>query len=398
MQYDSITSRHDLQSLCRQLEAASTIAFDTEFVSEDSYRPQLCLIQVAAEERLAVIDPLRVAELTPFWELLASPDREVIVHSGREELRFLLRAIGRRPPRLFDVQIAAGFVGLEFPASYGNLISKLLGVRLAKGETRTDWRRRPLSDRQLDYAVQDVLHLNPLRQVLGQRLAELERTSWLESETQLWQEEIEAYESREQWRRVSGISGLGPRELAVVRELWRWREEEARRRDRPPRRVLRDDLIIELARRRTADPKRIRAIRGLERRGLQSQLGEIAQRIAGALELDDSECPRHRRPSRGPSFQLLGQFLTTALSSICRTAQIAPGLVGTAQDVRELIAFRLLGEQYEGSPPKLLRGWRAKVVGETLDDLLGGRLAVHVARPLDEQPLAFETRPADTPR
>ena len=143
VKHELITTDHQLEEFCHALADAERIAFDTEFVSEDTYRPQLCLVQVAAADRLAVIDPLKVQNLVPFWTVLADGGHETIVHAGRQEIEFSLAAIGRPPHRLFDVQIAAGMVGIEYPASYGSLVSKLLGLTPQKGETRTDWRKRP---------------------------------------------------------------------------------------------------------------------------------------------------------------------------------------------------------------------------------------------------------------
>ena len=164
--YDHITTQRDLDKFCQDLAGTPSIAFDTEFVSEHSYRPVLCLIQVAAGDRLAVIDPTAVGDVTGFWELLATPGHETLVHAGREELLFSLGAVGRPPHSLFDIQIAAGLVGFEYPAGYGSLLFKLFGERLHKGETRTDWRRRPLTPAQLRYALDDVRYLLPLADML----------------------------------------------------------------------------------------------------------------------------------------------------------------------------------------------------------------------------------------
>ncbi|MES1213310.1 MAG: HRDC domain-containing protein, partial [Singulisphaera sp.] len=261
MKHELVTTDRQLEDLCRSLADAKQIAFDTEFVSEDTYRPQLCLVQVAAAGRLVVIDPLKITDMSPFWRVLAEGGHETIVHAGRQEIEFSLAAIGRVPNRLFDVQIAAGLVGLEYPASYGSLVSKLLGIIAQKGETRTDWRRRPLSDRQLEYALADVDHLAEMREKLGQRLERLKRTSWFDTEMADWLTDVQNAQNRERWRKVSGSSSLPPRGLATVREIWLWREAEAARRNCPVKRVLRDDLIVELARRRSTDPKQIRAIR-----------------------------------------------------------------------------------------------------------------------------------------
>jgi ribonuclease D len=389
VQYENVITPRDLASLCDRLTRAAAIAIDTEFVSEDSYRPELCLIQVAADGDLYVIDPQTVGDVAAFWECLAAPGHVTIVHAGREELRFCWRTIGKFPAEVFDVQLAAGFVGLEHPAAYSTLVSKLLRVNLSKGETRTDWRRRPLTPIQIEYALQDVLYLDQMRIVLEQQLHASSRERWYREERDNWQRIIAASEHAENWRRVSGVSGLSTRSLAVVRELWRWREEEAERLDSPPRRILRDDLIVELARRQTSDLKRIRAVRGLERRNLQKRLPDIAARIQQALEAPEESFPQRTAKSTRPQLNLVGQFLATALGGICRNAQIATGLVGSAEDVRDLVAYRLRLEGSRASPPALAQGWRAEVVGRAIDELLQGHVAVRIHQALAEQPLEF---------
>jgi ribonuclease D len=303
--------------------------------------------------------------------------------------------MGQMPHDVFDVQLAAGLVGLEYPAAYGTLISRLLGRSLSKGETRTDWRRRPLSDRQVKYALQDVEYLETLRDTLHRRLEKLGRLEWLVGEMQAKKQELTAFENEERWWRVSGLTGLPPRGLAIIRELWRWRESEAERRDRPAKRILRDDLIVELARRQTADPKRIGAVRGMERRDLRKMLPEMEAAVSRALELPESDLPRpaQRGANNQPQLNLLGQFLSTALGGICREAQIAAPLVGTVQDVRDYVAWRL---ELPGTPretPALALGWRAEIVGSKINDLLFGKGAIYITDPLAEQPLGY--RPLD---
>jgi ribonuclease D len=386
--YLNITTDDELRRYCEELIRSPWIAFDTEFVAEQTYRPVLCLVQVAAENGLAIIDPLGISDMAPFWQAIADPGHETIVHAGRGELEFCLHATGRRPAELFDVQIAAGLIGIEYPAGYGTLVYKVLGQSPKNAETRTDWRRRPLSDRQLQYALDDVRYLPAIRDRIKARLEELGRTPWLEEEMATWQGEVEQSLSQERWRRVSGNSGLDRCSLAIVRELWRWRDREAQRRDCPPRRVLRDDLIIELARRQTSDIKRIQAVRGLERGDLRRQLPKIAACIDRALELAQTEWPMPARRDNTPRLSVLGQFLFSALGSICRQRELAPGLVGTPTDVRELIAYRT--GQGPKEPPLLARGWRAGIVGQVFDDLLAGKLAIRIADPTSEDPLVFE--------
>lgn len=389
MQYTSVSTPDELQAYCRRLASVSQIAFDTEFVAERSYRPQLCLIQVAADNELALVDALGIDDLTPFWHALLAPGREIVVHAGRGELEFCYRATGTLPDRLFDVQVAAGLVGIEYPVGYANLMTRLLGETPAKHETRTDWSRRPLSHRQIQYALDDIRYLPRIREKLHARLVELGRLAWLEDEMAAWRGELTWSLSGERWRRISGNTGLNGRALAILRELWRWREAEAQRRDCPVRHVLRDDLLVELARRQSADIKRIRAVRGLERGDLQRQLPKIAEAIRRGLAVAPEDLPGATRSEVTPQLAVLGQLLFAVLGTICRGQSLAPGLVGTPNDVREWIACRL-GLSRGTRPPLLSRGWRAEVVGNVFDELLQGRLAVRVGDPASEAPLILE--------
>ena len=368
MDFNSVTSDQQLTQLCDDLSTATAICFDTEFIAENSFRPELCLVQVAHGDALTIIDPLTISDMRPLWRVLAEGDHQTIVHAGREEVVFSIHAIGEVPANLFDIQIAAGLIGLEYPAGYGSLAQKLLNQTPPKGETRTDWRRRPLSEKQLEYALHDVIHLEPMRDRLASRLQQHDRLSWLDDEMSSWLGQVRDSLSRERWRRVSGTSGLPPR----------------------VRRVLRDDLIAELAKRATDNVDRIRDVRGMDRGDLRRLLPALAQSVRRALDLPDSELPRtkHRKPLP-KQLNILGQFLSSALASICHRAELAPSIVGNPSDVRELIAFRL-GYAHRGDePPSLARGWREQVVGSVIDDLLSGKTTVRIADPKSEEPLAF---------
>lgn len=390
MTYEHIASDNELVQYCDRMKNAAIVGFDTEFVSEDTFQPRLCLVQVAVDGVFAVIDALEIQDMRPFWQWLVRPNQVTVVHAGREELRFCMREIEQLPQKLFDIQIAAALVGLEYPAAYGTLIQKLLGASLQKGETRTDWRKRPLSTGQLDYAAQDVIYLQPLYDELTGRLEHLDRLDWLWTEMTSWQNQVMAHEQRENWRRISGISGLSHRSLAVVRELWRWRQKEAQRRDVPVKRVLRDDLIVELARRQTAEIKRIQALRGMQRGDIRKHVPRLADAIQLALQLPDDQLPNSAGKPALKQLTMIGQFLHTALNSICRTERLAPGIVATAQDVRDFIAHSLDLDQAPKEPPSLSQGWRAEIAGKRLDDLLAGRTTIRVRNALANDPLVFE--------
>jgi ribonuclease D len=386
-----ITRQSDLEALCDRVEAAPIVGFDTEFVSEDTFHPELCLVQVVTPDELAVIDPQSV-EIKPFWQVLARGDRITVFHAGREELSFMLRSVGATPTRIFDVQLAAGFCTNEYPASYGSVVGKFLGRQPMKGEQRTDWRRRPLTDAQINYALEDVRYLLPLYDRLTDVLTRRKRLEWFEQEQVDWQQNIVDAQDRKDWRRVSGIGTLNARNLAIVRELWLWRLEEAKRLNQPAKRLLRDDLLVEIAKRKTDQPDQILAIRGLQRGDLRRKAKELADCVRRGL---DAPLERSERSGQGeppPQLNLLGQYLTPALTSICRKAEVAASMVGTASDVRELIAYRygFNGVADPTETPTLLQGWRAELVGNLLDDLLSGKKSIRIADPKNEDPLAFD--------
>lgn len=392
--YDLVTTESQLGALVDRLAAHSHVAFDTEFVSEHTYRSQLCLIQVAAPDTLAVIDTLKVQELDPFWRLLTEPGRTTVVHAGREEMGFILQAIKARPSSLFDVQVAAGLVDHDYPAGYASIVRRFLNLPTNKGETRTDWRQRPLTPAQLEYALDDVRHLEKLWRKLEDKLTSSGRTAWMQDEMQSWQAEVEESFIRKRWRRVSGLSGLSRRELAIARELWHWRDSVAESRDMPPKRVLRDDLLVELCKRKSADERQISAIRGMQRSDLRHILRGLSEAIQRGLDLPDEECPggeKHRAPP--PQLAVLGQFLATAVAGVCRQMHLAPALVGTSSDMRDLLAYKLgYWDADDERVPLLASGWRADVVGSLVDDLLSGKASLRIGDVRSNDPLVIDRR------
>jgi ribonuclease D len=203
--------------------------------------------------------------------------------------------------------------------------------------------------------------------------------------------EVQDARDRPRWRKVSGVGNLAPRSLAIVRELWTWRRDQAERRNVPPRRVLRDDLMVELAKRKTDDVERIRAVRGMHHGMKPQMMLEIAACVRRGMEapLGDIERPAHE--AMPAQLNLLGQFLSPALSSICRSANVATSLAGTATDVRDLIAFRLgFAAADSDGPPVLAAGWRAELVGHLIEELITGKKSIRIEDPLSEHPLAFD--------
>jgi ribonuclease D len=390
--YRLISTADDLPELIAAIEAADLVGMDTEFVAEDCYRPDLCLLQISTRSDVYIVDPRTIEDLTGVWKLLVDGQRRVVVHAGREEILFAYRATGKSLATLFDVQIALGLLGGEFPASYGKLLQRTLGEMVPKGETRTDWRKRPLSTAQLEYAALDVLHLPQLYDALSQELGVLGRLEWLHDELLRRQASLLETQLQAGWHRLSGVQSLQGRQLGVVRELWTWRDQRAEQKNMPARRVLRDDLIIELAKRGSADVKKIAHVRGLHHPGFQRFIPEIAECVQRGLVADPPQAPWQGQGKRPRPPALLQQFLTAAMSYLCRTHNISPTIVGTSDDVGRLASYWLSGVSLpETDPdfPHLLRGWRAELVGEPLYHIFSGKKALRVQDPEDEMPLSL---------
>ncbi len=388
-EFQHITDEQSLEEFCREAAKSRYIGFDTEFVSENCFRPQLCLIQVSTESTFAIIDTMAVKNINVFWKMLCEGNHITIVHAAREEFLFCFRSFGKWPSRLFDVQLAAGLIGYEYPASYGNLVNRTIGKIIDKGETRTDWRQRPLTKSQIAYALEDVVHLWPVYKKLCKSLDKRGRLRWMESEMCDWQQALEETVTKPQWRRVSGTARLKPNQLAIVKELWLWREEEAERRNRSAKRTLADDLIVELARRGTSQQKQIRAIRGFSNRVSANSMDGISTAIEKALQLPPSAHPKKIYSNKSVNLGLLGQFVTTAMNVVCHEQQIASALVGTAQEVRDLAAIKL-GLLSNKKQQRLEKGWRAEIVGQLIQRVLAGKVAIRVGDAKSDQPLVME--------
>jgi ribonuclease D len=290
---------------------------------------------------------------------------------------------------LFDVQLAAAFLGHEYPASYRNLVHRYTGKSLDKEETRSDWRKRPLSNQQLQYAAQDVKDLLRLEAKMASELKAADRTAWYEEEIQSWQEDLANYENSDNWYRISGIQALSGPSLAIVKALWTWREQRARERDLPARKILRDDLMIELARRGNGDARRMASLRGMEHRHVKQMIPELVEVIEQAQNDPIPAWPRKSKLGRGQPPAMLTQFLAAALAYICRTKKISPAVVATSDDLRDFVKYRLEGHEKDWLPPSLATGWRAEIVGRELDDLLQGKIGMVLDNLQSDLPIRF---------
>ncbi len=393
-----VTDPSQFARCLEHLAASDVVGFDTEFVGEDSYRPELCLIQVATEEGLFVIDPYVVGPLDEFWKLLLDPGRTTIVHAGREDIRICQFQTGRPPANLFDVQLAAGIVGLNYPIGYGSLVYDLLGRRMTKGQTLTDWRRRPLSPAQIRYAFDDVLYLIPAWKRLTDRMRRLKRGDWAMEEFATATAKATAEEAiTERWRKLKGIGGLDRRGLAIAREVFLWRERFAERVNRPARQLLRDDVLAEIARRGPSRREELAAFRGVPAR----EVDAILQAIHAARALPPEQQPLpEARDYDPPHVLLLGSFLGVVLADWCIRNRLAANLVASVSDLKALVRSQVEREPLPDIP--LTRGWRSRVVLPELEAILRGTRAVRVenlraSAPLDFIPVVDSENPPASP-
>lgn len=386
-----------LHGLADHLRSEARFAFDTEFVSEETFEPVLCLVQVATRDRLALIDPLAVGDMRPFWSAVNDPAIEVVMHAAGEDLRIGRFQTGRLPDRVVDVQLAAGMVGYPYPMSLGNLVDRVLGVTVSTGETRTDWRRRPLSPAQLRYALDDVRHLLDVADRLSERLAALGRTTWADQEYHALVESISQRDDDSRWRRLPGLHHLNRRGLEIARRLVDWRRDDARRTNRPLRAVLKDDLLVGIARRQPSSRRDLEALRDFNRHHLAGKAGEILEVIANAQLVAEEDLPEHSsRHDEGPGISMVVSLLAATLNHCCAREHVATSLVGTVADLKDLVRWHVQGEP-EDRRPDLARGWRAEVCGRPLMDVLSGRRTLRIVDPTADVPVALDDVPDDKP-
>ncbi len=270
--------------------ATGFLAFDTEFVFERTFRPRLGLIQIATVDEVALIDPLAAGDLAPFADLLADPDVRISAHAVGGDLGALEPCLSAPICRLLDTQIAAAFAGLGASLSYAALVRAVEGVDLDKHETRTNWLRRPLSPEQLRYAAEDVDHLPALDRKLRERLDELGRLSWAETESAaVAVAALERLDAGDAWRRVRGIGRLPPRAQRIARDLAAWREHEAERLDLARPFLLRDPTLLAIAKRGEIDPANVEKLPGFDRRRHERHVGAWRQALERAIRAADAD-------------------------------------------------------------------------------------------------------------
>ncbi len=369
-----ITKNDALAEFCQSLAKSEFITVDTEFMRERTYWSQLCLIQLASEEQAAIIDPLAEGlDLQPFLDLLGNESVLKVFHAARQDIEIFYQLMGKVPTPLFDTQIAAMACGYGDQVGYESLIRQTTGGVIDKGSRFTDWARRPLSDKQLVYALGDVTHLIGAYKKLLEGLSRDGRDEWVREEMQaLLEPSLYFVKPEEAWRRLK-LRNIRPKEMGPLIKLAEWREKEARHRNVPRQRVIKDDAIFELARQTptTAEAlSKCRSISGGFERSAQAK--GLINAIKEGLAIDRDDLPKiARNKDREPVPADVLELLRVLLKRQCEAHNVAPKLLASAADL-EAIA-----RNDEADVPAL-KGWRRKIFGEAALKLKRGELALRL--------------------
>jgi ribonuclease D len=371
-----VTNTADLKALIAELESAPYLALDTEFLRDQTYWPKLCLIQVASTEVAAIIDPLAEGiDLKPFYELLKNPKIVKVFHAARQDIEIFQQQGGVIPNPLFDTQVAAMVAGYGDAASYETLARNIAKAEIDKSSRFTDWSRRPLTNKQLEYALGDVTHLRTIYETLDAELKRTHREAWVAEEISALQNPaLYAMDPANAWKRLKART-TSKRFIAMLATLAAWREREAQTRDIPRGRVLKDEALLEIAAHppETADGlERIRAIpKGFANSRMGKTLMEAIEQGRDAPPPDGIEPERPRR-KREPS-QAAIDLLKTLLRLRAEEANVAPRLIANADDIESLAAF-------EDDGINALHGWRAEVFGNDAQALRKGELGIALSK------------------
>jgi len=370
-----ITTTQALAAFCQRQAETAFVTVDTEFLREKTYWPQLCLVQVAGPGEAVAIDPLAEGlDLAPLFELMANPGVLKVFHAARQDVEIFHHLTGRVPAPLFDTQVAAMVCGFGDSVSYETLVSKLAGVRLDKSSRFTDWSLRPLTERQLAYALSDVVHLRPIYEKLHRRLVKSGRTEWLDRELAVLTDPATYnVDPTTIWRRFK-LRSAKPRFRAILRELAAWREREAQSRDLPRGRLVRDEALLEIAAHAPTTVEDLARVRGLGRSFAEGRLGgDLLAAVVRGLAVPDSDCPKEETaldaaPGSGPVIDLLRVLLKMKSED----HHVAAKLIASASDLEAIAAD-------DQADVPALSGWRQEVFGNDALALKHGGLALAIS-------------------
>ena len=371
-----------LAGFCAQLAAAEYCAIDTEFIRESTYYAELALIQVGSGDRFGCIDPLAIDDFAPFVELLMKPGLVKVFHSCSQDMEILYQKFGAVPAPVFDTQMAAAVLGYNHQISYADLVQQLCGVTLEKKHTRANWMRRPLSDDELDYAMDDVRYLLDIYRQMHGQLEQGRRMNWLERDLrELTDPAKYEVDMSRLWKRLKGVQKLKGERLQIASDLCRWREQLAIRQNRPRRWIAKDDALVQIARQKPASLEDLRSMPELADKTVQRHGKELLAIVADAAKVDTTDYPRHEKvDTLDTQQQALGDCLMALCRVIADENDVALATLALRKDIDKLIQ--------NPKSSRLAQGWRFAMAGEQLLAFIHGQSSIRV----DKDRLKLEPR------
>jgi ribonuclease D len=367
-----ITETDALTRFCADQASADFIAVDTEFLRDQTYWPKLCLVQVAGPNSVAAIDPLAAGiDLTPLYDLMQNPEVLKVFHAGRQDLEIFFHATAKVPAPIFDTQVAAMVCGFGESASYESLVNKLAKASVDKSSRFTDWSYRPLTERQLIYALDDVIHLRTVYVKLREQLEQTGRETWLEGDMAVLSDPaIYRLDPADAWRRVK-LRNPKPRTLAALKAVAAWRETEAQKRDLPRGRILRDEALIELATHMPASTAQLARTRGLPGGFADGKWGAaVIEALAAVIALPQDQLPKPEAHPEPPSnVGSTVELLKVLLKYKAEKNGVAARLLATTDELERIAAGR-----------EHLSGWRQELFGADAEALRDGKLMLGLER------------------
>lgn len=361
-----VTTFEQLQHCVDQLNSCDAVALDTEFMRTDTFFPILGLIQVYNGYTCWLIDPLAVTDLEPLAEILVNPKIIKVFHSSSEDLEVLRHVLGVVPEPLFDTQVAAALTGYGFSKGYAGLVDVILGIHVPKGETRSDWLQRPLSDAQLGYAASDVTHLFPVYRRLCDGLEQLGRSEWMQQEMAALVSKASARDDvAEYFLKVKGAWQLDQRGLSALQLLCEWREMEARDRNRPRNRVLPDKVLLDFIVKRPKDKRGLSDIEGMHPGIIRRYSDTLFELLQRGLGMENANCPD---PLPEPLPRQAGDLIKQLKKVVTAQAEkldLPPEILARKRDI-EMLVRPLMEQNQVQLPDSLASGWRYQEVGRQL--------------------------------
>lgn len=368
-----VDNNEKLSQLCEIIKDAAILIIDTEFVREKTYRAKLCLIQLATDDVVACIDPLALNDLTPLMDILYREDNLKVLHAARQDYEIFFDMNGKLPAPIFDTQLAASLLGYGEQVGYATLVNKVLNIQLDKAHTRTDWSKRPLSEAQLRYASDDVFYLRQLYPKLKEQLINLKRENWLDEEfDSLCQTELYITHPEDAWKRVKGINRLRPRQLVAAKNIAKWREQVAVKKDRPRRWILADDILLTAAQLLPRNKTQLETIANINKSTIENSGDDILESVSQALSLPESELPKIDKPKRLNSEQeIVADILMAQVRMFANEHQLSPSNITNRKNIEKF----LLGDK----DIELFKGWRKLLAGNKIQEFIDGKFSLQIS-------------------